>query len=488
MNKSGDMHWVPGLISGRNIAFFSKKVKDLRLTGVALVLTLSGCIATPQVTRFDHPLAEPQLGLSSNVAPKPADSWWQAYGDPQLDDLMHKSLAGNPNLAQALARMREAQASVYIAHASQLPTVNLDTIGVRERFSRNDLIPQPLAGGVHSEGRAILDFSWDLDFWGRQSALFEQAHSKATAAALDVESARLALTGAVLKAYVELDRQYALADLATRSEQQREKILDLTRRRVGAGLDTNIELREAEGAVPLAHVELKQALADRARAIHLLAALSGQGADAYGQINRPKWNIDAKLLLPESLPADLLGRRPDVLAARARIEAATAGQTAAKAAFYPDINLTAFAGFTAIGASNLFQSASASYGVGPALHLPIFDAGRLKAEYRGATAEIDESVAAYNGAVLGAVREVADQLSTIEALGDQVTQQQETLEAAEAAYRLAGERYQAGLSPYLTVLNTETQVLAARRQQVELVAAQANARVALTLAAGGDFD
>jgi len=292
----------------------------------------------------------------------------------------------------------------------------------------------------------------------------------------------------MLEAYIDLDRQYALADLAQRSAQQRQQILDITRRRVGAGLDTNVELREAEGALPQARVELQQAQADQARAVHLIAALSGQGADAYAQIVRPHWQIEAALALPQTLPADLLGRRPDVLAARARVEAATSGQAAAKAAFYPDINLGAFVGVAAIGAGNLFQSASATYGVGPAIHLPIFDAGRLEAQFRGATAEIDASIAAYNATVLRAVREASDQLTRIAALAGQIGEQRQSLDAAEAAYRLAGERYQAGLSDYLVVLNAETQVLHARRQRVELVAALANARVALMLAAGGSFD
>ena len=460
----------------------------LRLSALALGVALAGCLASPNFSVREHALGSDVLGLAAAPAPKPLDTWWQAYGDEQLDRLMQQALSENPSLAQALARVREAQASADVAHARTLPSVNLDATETRQRFSRDDVIPPPYAGGVHSEGHALLDFSWDLDFWGRQKSLLEQSHAQAAAAQLDLEGARLALTGAVLEAYIDLDRQFALADLAARSAAQRQQILDITRRRVTAGLDTNVELRQAEGAVPQSQVELKQAQADSERAVHLLAALSGHGADAYAQIQRPRWRLDAALELPQSLPADLLGRRPDILAARARIEAATSGQAAAKAAFYPDINLTAFAGFAAIGAGNLFQSASATYGAGPAIHLPIFDAGRLKAEYRGATAQIDDAVASYNNAVLRAVREAADQLTRIAALGEQIAQQQKALEAAEAAYRLAGERYQAGLSTYLIVLNAETQVLAARRQRIELSAAQANARVALMLAVGGNFD
>ena len=202
----------------------------------------------------------------------------------------------------------------------------------------------------------------------------------------------------------------------------------------------------------------------------------------------PTLDPAAILPLPAALPADLLGHRPDVLAARDRIEAARAGQAAAKAAFYPDINLTAFAGTSAVGLGNLFHGNSAVYGAGPAIHLPLFDAGRLRAEYRGAAAEIDEAVSAYNQSVLQAVRETSDQLSLVEALNAQIVQQERSLDDAEAAYNLAEERYRAGLSSYLTVLNTETAVLSARREHVELVSGAAIARVSLLLAVGGSFD
>jgi NodT family efflux transporter outer membrane factor (OMF) lipoprotein len=316
----------------------------------------------------------------------------------------------------------------------------------------------------------------------------KQAGEQIQATRFDAAAARLAISGAVMRSYVELDRQFALADIAQRSVEQRTEILVITRKRVAAGLDTRIELREAEGAVPQAEVELRQAQLDQSLAVHRLAALSGAGAQTYAAIGRPQLNHDAALQLPATLPADLLGRRPDVLAARARVEAATAGKAAAKAAFYPDVNLTAFAGTAALGFGALFHAASGTYGAGPAIHLPLFDGGRLKADYRGASAGIDGTVAAYDRTVLDAVRETADQLSRIQALHEQLARQRLALDAAEDAYALARLRYQSGLASYLTVLNAESQVLAARRQHVDLAAAQSLARVALLLAAGGSFD
>jgi NodT family efflux transporter outer membrane factor (OMF) lipoprotein len=463
-------------------------MKPIPLAALLMSLSMAGCITAPATTTL-KPLDASELGLARTVAaPRAASAWWRGYDDPQLDRLMQQAIAANPTLAEALARVRAAQAVRDTTAAGLSPAVSFNAAESRQRFSDHDLAPPPVAGSVLWHGDAGLDLSWDLDFWGRQSSLVKQAGEQIQATRFDAAAARLAISGAVMRSYVELDRQFALADIAQRSVEQRTEILVITRKRVAAGLDTRIELREAEGAVPQAEVELRQAQLDQSLAVHRLAALSGAGAQTYAAIGRPQLNHDAALQLPATLPADLLGRRPDVLAARARVEAATAGKAAAKAAFYPDVNLTAFAGTAALGFGALFHAASGTYGAGPAIHLPLFDGGRLRADYRGASAGIDGTVAAYDRTVLDAVRETADQLSRIQALHEQLARQRLALDAAEDAYALARLRYQSGLASYLTVLNAESQVLAARRQHVDLAAAQSLARVALLLAAGGSFD
>ncbi|MBL6751823.1 MAG: efflux transporter outer membrane subunit [Nevskia sp.] len=456
--------------------------------GVAAALLLAACIPPPKDAPRLAQLPAGALGLGAAAAPAVDDGWWKSYGDPQLDRLADEALAHNPSLEQALARVRAAQSQAEVEHARLLPGFYLDADEARQRFSANSYIPPPFAGGTYWQGQVAASMTWHLDFWGRQAALLGRARAQTSAAGLDVASARLALAGALAQAYIDLDRNYALADLAQRTEAQRSRILELTRGRLSAGLDTRVELRQAEGSVPQARVELQQAQAAQALAVHQLAALAGRGADAYAGIQRPRLQLDTALPLPAALPADLLGRRPDVLAARLRVEAATAGRQAAKAEFYPDVNLTVLAGYSAIGLHDLFDSSSRTWDVGPAVHLPIFMSARLKAQFRGATAELDEAIAAYNDTVLHAVRQAADQLSLIAALQRELAEQQRSLDAAEDAWRIAQERYGAGLSSYLSVLSAETQVLTARRQRVELVSAQAAARVALLLTVGGSFD
>jgi NodT family efflux transporter outer membrane factor (OMF) lipoprotein len=318
--------------------------------------------------------------------------------------------------------------------------------------------------------------------------MVNEARSQRIAATLDVAAARLALTAAVTRSYFELDRQYQFADIAQQELEQRELILEITRSRVESGLDTTVELRQAESAVPQARIELSHARAGIELAGHELAALAGRGTQASDSLTRPHLELSSALALPQRLPVDLLARRPDVLAARSRVDAADSAGEVARTAFYPDISLTAFAGTAAIGFGQLFHAASGTYGAGPALHLPLFDAGRLKADYRGASAEIDYAVNAYNGVVVDAVRDTADQLSLIAALKPQLEDQRQSLDAAELAYRLAVDRYRAGVTGQLNVLAAETLVLGARRQGVSLARDDAIARVALLIAIGGSFD
>lgn len=454
---------------------------------VAAVL-LTACVLPPDDPPRARVLTASQLGLGTVPAPTAGQRWWQACRDPQLDRLMDQALAGNPTLDQAQARLRLAQAETAGADAGLFPHANLNAAANRQRFSAEDVYPPPFAGNVYWQGSVRGDLSWNLDLWGRQAALIAKAESGARAAALDLAAARLALTGAVAQTYLDLAHAWAIEALAVQTERQRQRILEITTQRVTSGLDTEVERRQADGAVAEARVVRDAAQADKARAVHQLAALAGAGANAYAQITRPAIKDDTVLPLPTSLPVDLMARRPDVLAARAFVDAATAGREAATAAFYPDVNLVAFAGVSAIGLANLVQGSALTAGAGPAIHLPLFDAGTLAAQFHGATAELDAAVAGYDRTVLGAVREVADQLSDLTALAAERSHQQRQLDDAETAFKLAEARYRAGLTGYLSALNAETQLLAARRQHLDLVTAQVVARVKLLIAAGGSFD
>ena len=458
------------------------------LSGAILTMLLAGCVLPPKDSHRTAPLEAQQLGLTA-AAMAPADpQWWKAFHDAQLDQLIEQSFAANPSLAQAQAQLQSALSQVDVARAGRLPQVNLSGSVQREHGPEFYVIPPPLAGHDFWMSQIGANLTWDLDFWGRQADSIAAAGALAQAADLERDNARLLLSASLAQAYVGLYRADALAEIAERSEAQRQHILDLTQQRVAAGLDTRLELREAESALPQARVERSQAQAQADLAVHTLAMLAGRGVDAYASITRPQFDLDSALPLPEELPINLLARRPDVLAARLRIEAADEARRSARAAFYPDVSLNALAGFGSFSIADLIELPARNLAVGPAISLPLFDAGRLRAEYRGREAAIDAAVATYNDTVLRAVRQCADELTRIDALRHQRVDQQATLAAAEDAYRIAEERYRAGLAGYLSVLTAETQVLSARRENVQIQSDLALARIDLLLELGGSFD
>jgi NodT family efflux transporter outer membrane factor (OMF) lipoprotein len=450
-------------------------------------LALAGCVLPPRDEPRLTMTPDSQLGLSSSAAPAVSTSWWHEYGDAQFDQLANDALEHNPKLEEALARIALAQAQVEGVAGTRRPDTVISGEATRQRYPENYIYPPPLAGGTAWQSEVSVRLSWDLDLWGRQAALIDSVKATTEATRLDAAAARLAITASLAQAYLDLDRAYSLADIAAQSEAQRRQILDITRKRIAAGLDTNVELREAEAAVPQAELQRLQAEAARDVAVHRVVALTGGGAAAYAHIGRPTLNVETALVVPESLPADLLGRRPDILAARARAESAKNLRSAAKASFYPNINLRAFAGFEAIGLDNLAKWDDRTAGIGPAISLPIFSAPKLKAQFGAAVANEDIVIAGYNGAVVTAIQQTADQLTLVKSSALQLEKARASLASAEDAYRLAQRRYQAGLANYLSVLTTETQVLNARTSYVDVLHSQALARIGLLLAVGGDF-
>jgi NodT family efflux transporter outer membrane factor (OMF) lipoprotein len=457
-----------------------------RLAILSFAVLLAGCVPGGIVPRQTE-ISGTSVGLGNAPAPAIDKGWWTAFADPGLDSLMTEALKGNPGLGKAMARLRAAKAGVEAANATLYPRLDFNGQEQRDRFSDIYIYPPPYAGSYRWIGTIEGDLSWNIDFWGKQAAQLDKAKALQTASRMDVEAARLALSSAVFQAYVDLDRAYKLADIAAQTERERSDTLGLTERRVRDGLDSKVEEQEAIALAAQARQARVSADSDRDVVVHELAALAGHGADIYASIVRPTLNLRAALPLPATLPADLLSRRPDIIAGQARIYAALEGRKAAKAAFYPDVDLLASVGWAAIGLGPLFQARSLQYGGGPAVHLPLFDAGALRAQYAGAVADIDSAIADYNGTLVNAVRETSDALTRIRSLNDQLAEEHRLLGAAESGYRLAATRYRSGLTTQLTVLDAQNILFEARQGDVSLKAQQVVQRVTLLVAVGGGF-
>lgn len=460
----------------------------LRLILAAAALSaLAGCASVDLRTPPAATRSIDSLGVAATTIDWPREEWWHRYRDPQLDQLMTESLAGSPSLTIARARLARATAAAGVARAALLPEVNANGTITYQRFSENYIFPPPYGGSWWTDNRLTLDFSYEIDFWNKNGAALEAALSQAQAAAADEQQARVILTTSLAQAYFNLQRLFAQRDVSLAAIAQREDVVRITAQRFGAGLDTRIEVKQAEAALATVRTELAQYNGAISAARNQVAALVGAGPNRGDAVVARADDDRQVAARPSAVPLDLLGHRPDVVASRWRIEAARHDIEVAKAQFYPNINIAAFAGLSSLGLSNFLLAASSIAGVGPAIHLPIFEGGRLNANLRGRDADADLAVGSYNQAVIEAVHEVADVLSGMDGLAKTRVEQAIARDATTDAYNTAVIRYRAGLGNYLTVLTAQTQQLVQDRLDADLHARAFELDVSLVRALGGGF-
>jgi NodT family efflux transporter outer membrane factor (OMF) lipoprotein len=466
----------------------------LAITAVVATAMLAAC-ASPGSVKTMSSLRDAST-IASDAALKdasrlsaawPAENWWQRYGDAQLDRLMEEAFRESPSLRIAEARVRQAQAAAGIAQAATGPQVNANAKSMRQQYSANSIVPKPLAGNWAWANEATINFGYELDFWGKNRAAVEAATGRVKASEVDVHAARLVLAVGITQTYLRLKQSHEQLDLAEAVLKTRQDIWSITKRRVDANIDSQLELKQAELAVPVAQEQIAQTRESIALLRNQLAALLGQGPDRGLQIERPRLAVVAPAGVPVNLSADLVGRRPDVVAQRWRVEAVNQDIHVAKAQFYPNINLAAFIGFQSLGFARFLDAGSRVAGIGPAISLPIFDGGRLRDNLAARSAEYDIAVEQYNQTLIDAVRDVVSQLTSIQWLQERRQYQAQALAAARQAYDLAVGKYRAGLGNYLQVLIAEGQVLVQQRAQIDLDARAIELDINLVRALGGGY-
>lgn len=466
-----------------------------RLVVVAAAALLAAACASPgpgkpqSAVTDSNALATGETLVAANVSGNawPSADWWTHYDDPQLDRIVSEALKDSPTLRAADARVRKALAAAGVVHASRMQlTGNADA--TYQRFSEHFIFPPPFAGSWMTQADLTANLNFDLDLWGHTRALYEGALDEAHAAQVDRDAAQLLLASSIVRAYVQLQRAYDQRDIAQAFLTQREDVLKLVAQRKAAGLDSALELKQAEAALPEARERVAQLDETIALTRNQIAALMGQGPDRGLAIERPRMSPAQAPVLPSRVPADLIGRRPDIVAQRWRVQAALRNTDAARAEFYPNVNLVAFAGFQAIGLDKLLNPGSAVAGVGPAIHLPLLDAAKLRAQFAGRHADYDIVVEQYNQSLADALRDVVDQLASLRSVGEQRTHADEGVRIAQDAYDLALLRYREGLGNYLQVLSAESQVLGQKSLQADLAARSRDASVNLARALGGGYE
>lgn len=453
---------------------------------VLVAALLAGC-SIPASRPALTPRAAPDLGLAGPIAPAIDAEWWRAFGDPQLDRIVADALASSPTLEAAAARVRQAQAAFAARDADNGPNVTFDAEGQGARLSGRYTIPPPYAGSERFLATAGANLNWNLDLFGRQRAAIDQARASLRAEVLSAEAARLMLAGAVVQTYLNLARAEKQAGIAQDAIRTREGSLKLTQIRIRNQLASKLDASAAETLLAQARGTLERATGARALAANALAALAGKGSDYAAGITTTGLTVDAALPLPQVLPADLLARRADVAAAQARIDAAAAGRQVARKAFYPNVNLIAMAGLQAVGLSNFFNIDAGQAGGGAAVHLPIFDNGRLKAQLAGATGAMDAAIADYDRIVVEAAREGADGIATIRTVEAQQTRAAEVTRGFAETGRLNAVRVKSGLDSRLDLVDNDVRLLDAQLAEANLRYDSALARVQLALALGGGF-
>jgi NodT family efflux transporter outer membrane factor (OMF) lipoprotein len=473
----------------------NRRVSGLRIAkaGVTVIFAavLSACVNYAGI-HSDKEMAQPQSyaterSLPSEAGHWPAAGWASQFGDAQLKALLDEALAGSPTLEQARSRVAAAAAYSETARANTLPQVGASYSYSRQQYSSNALVPPPYAGSWQSENKALLSASYDLDLWGKNRAALDAAVSQLQASRADAEVVRLTLNETIARAYNQLARLYALRDIAQQEIAQREKIERITTGRIATGLDTEVELKTAQANLATSRAALSSLDGNILSTRYQIAALLGAGPDRGLSIARPALGIGDEVRLPDNLPADLVSRRPDIVAARWRVDSMTHGVKEAKAEFYPDINLSASLGLDAFGFGRFLTAASRTMSAGPAIHLPIFDGGALRAQLKGRYADFDYAVATYNQTLVTALSEVATQLAQIRSTDAQLVDAEAAQAAARRANELALTQYKAGLTNQLTVLNAETNALATDQAVSNLKMYRRDQQIALAAALGGGY-
>lgn len=463
-----------------------------RRAALLLALLTGACASVPDLGAMPEPRTVPALQsvemLTGDGAEWPGNGWWQGYRDPQLAKLIDEALAGSPSLDIAAARIRTAEGLAQQAGAALLPSLDAGAGVQVNKLSRNNGVPEQLVPrGWNDTGNVGFGLSFDLDLWGKNKAALRAAKLELAAARYDADEARLSLTTAVAATYAELAALYAQRDSFDSALQIRAETMRLVDQRVAQGLDNEATLRQATGRV--AQAEANLAATDEAIVLakNALAALIGAGPDRGLFIARPQvWALQSQAM-PDDAAIALVGRRPDVAAARARAEAAAQHIKVARADFYPNVNLSALVGLQAFGLGNLFQQDSQFGSAGPAVTLPLFHGGALQGQYRARRGQYDEAIAAYDHRVIEALHETADALTSRKMLAARLAQSRRALADFEDANRLARLRYANGLSTYLDVLSAEEGVLDSRLAVARLETRAFALDVNLIRALGGGF-
>jgi len=468
-----------------------KRAECILCAGAALTLLLSACSLAPPLKTPLVPAADvyKEIGPWTPAQPAdrlPRDSWWTLYGNPELDALEQRLIAGNPTLAAALANYAQARALADQARAGLFPSLGLNASVERNRESRNAPLRGPTTPTYFNANTLGGSVSYELDLWGQIRNEVAAGEAGAAASAADLENARLSLIAQLADDYVQLrslDRDGAILDETVNAF---VRALELTQQRHDAGIAPGLDVSQAQTQLDVARSQAAQTLAQRALMEHAIAALLGESASKFSL--KPQI-VDIELPhIPTGVPTTLLQRRPDIAAAQRRMLAANANIGVARAAYFPSLTLGAQGGFQSTGFSNWLSAPSSFWAIGPNALLSVFDGGLRRAQVAQARAEFDASAANYRGVVVSAFQQVEDNLATLNHFHDASIEEKAAVDAAQRTLDFSMALYKQGATDYLTVVTSQTALLQTQLQALSLDTQQLTASVDLIRALGGGWE
>ncbi|WP_073604506.1 efflux transporter outer membrane subunit [Vibrio aerogenes] len=468
----------------------SKPVFRSGLTLIASTLLLSGCMTPPDETLTSVKSAD-EAGYTKtfqeiSAIDWPDDHWWTRYQDHQLTQLIETALSDSPTMQVARARLRNYEGIAQQTGALRKIQAGLSANASQTKVSYRYQSYAPPANW-NDYGSLTLNFSYDLDFWGKNKASVAAAVSELAAAKAEQAATRLMLSTSIAQAYAELARLYANEDTVAAAVHVRRQTAELLTKRYRNGLETKGAVSQAKSAVASVEAELLSLKESVQLQKNAIAALVGDGPDKALSVTRPDVHLSRTFGLPGDLGVGLLGHRPDVSAARWRAEAAAQRIGVARAQFYPDVSLSAFIGYQAFGLDNLFRTGNDAGSIGPAIYLPIFSGGRLEGQLTSAEANYETAVGQYNDTLIQALHDVADVVTSTKALDSQIEKSRQAVEAAREAHQIASNRYQGGLATYLDVLSAENALINSERALVNVRARAFTLDLTLIHALGGGY-
>lgn len=462
----------------------------MRKSVVLLALALPACNLAPDHVRPAAPISasypiEPARAAAGNPLATEL-GWAEFFGDPRLRALIGTALERNRDLAQSLARIDQARARFRIQEAQRLPTIETSASAARSRQPTGLAIPGAPASAEASQFALNVGVSaFELDLWGRVRNLAEAERHRYLATVEGARAFRLSLIAQVAAVYFDILSGEERIAIAERALAGRREGVRIAQRRLDAGITSNVDFNQTVLLQTQAEAELAELRRTTQQSRNLLDLLVGGPVSDPLPPGLPLAQASQVRPIEPGLPSALLADRPDVLQAELNLRAANANIGAARAAMFPTISLTGAFGFASGALGTLLDGDSQAWNAGGALNLPIFDWGRREADVRLSRAQADELIAAYQRAVQGAFREVADALAGRRYLAEQIEAQSRAVAAQRQLARTARLRYDNGISIYLEVLDAERTLFTTEQQLLQLRAIDLQNSVSLYTALGG---